>query len=510
MLLDKEKYNTIKEEVVKHSKAYQNEAKVEQFVSHIANKLQNFKPTVMVYGTYNAGKSTLINALFGKEELAKTGDSPETYAIKDYEYNGFTIYDTPGINAPIEHEDITNEQLKKTELVLFVLSNDGSLEEKYIYQKISDIVEMNKPILIVVNNKAGIEKDSIEEKEQYDKINLNLSKIGDKKGIESIELKVNICMVNAKVGLKGKIENKKLLLKKSNMEQLEYEINNLLSQSGSNEVENALNLFIQDYINETISIIDARIGNPEMKKVQQNITYLEQLKQRTNNELQNVIQESVIVVSNNLLELFLQKDQNAISTFIDKAIKDVQEILNKKIKSVYDEISSKVENFNKEFQELSLQTGNLDTSLDIEQSSNGESDNSNNLQVKTATLASAAAAINIVPPVIVVGPVPIPARLLAQMALAFFSVFSSSDAGRIKAEAQLEAKRSQHLAAKNKADEFGFDYKNKLLTSTEESLNNLFDPTIKNLMQIAQQLQIDNDILLQDKQFLQQVLSQLV
>ena len=509
MIIDKEKYIAVKNEVIQCSKEYQNAEKLKQFTSHIEDKLNNFKPTIMVYGTYNAGKSTVINALFGKEELAKTGDSPETSVVKDYEYNGFTIYDTPGINAPIEHEEVTNEHLKKTELVLFVLSNDGSLEEKYIYERISDIVELNKPILIVVNNKAGTQKDSIEESEQFDKINLNLSKIGDERGIESIESKVNICMVNAKVGLKGKIEDKSLLIRRSNIIQLENDINNLLEKSGSGEVENALNLFIQDYINDTISIIDTRIDNPEMKKVQQNITYLEQLKQRTNSELQNLIQESVIVVTNNLLELFLQKDQNAISTFMDKNIKDIWGILNKKIQTISDEISSKVENFNKEFQELSLQAGSVDASLDIEQSSNDQSNNSSNSQVKTAALASAAVAINVVPPVIVVGPVPIPARLLAQMALTFFGIFSGSNESKTRAEAELEARRTQHLAAKNKTDEFGFDYKNKLLLSTEESLNNLFDPTIKNLMQIAQELQTDNDKLIQDKQFLQQISNKL-
>jgi len=506
MLMDKEKYNHIKQEIIKYSKKYQDDIKLNQFVSHIEDKLNNFKPTIMVYGTYNAGKSTIINALFGKEELAKTGDSPETSEVKDYEYNGFTIYDTPGINAPIEHEEVTNEHLKKTELVLFVLSNDGSLEEKYIYEKISDIVELNKPLLIVVNNKAGIQKNSIEETKQFDKINLNLSKIGDERGIESIELKVNICMVNAKVGLKGKVEEKKLLIKNSNIIQLEYDIKNLLAKSGSKEVENALNLFIKDYINDTISIIDTKIDNPEMKKVQQNITYLEKLKQQTQNELQNIIQENAIVVTNNLLELFLQKNQNSISYFIDKTTKDIQDIVSKKLKSVSNEISLKIENFNQEFSELSVQNGQIDSPLDIKQSSNSKTTNdSNNSQIKNATLASVAVAINVVPPVIVLGPIPVPTRLLAQIALTFFSIFSGSDTAKIKAQTQIDEKRSQYLAAKNKTDEFGFDYKNQLISATEESINSLFDPTIKNLINLSKQLKTIDDKLLEDKESLQKI-----
>ncbi len=115
------------------------------FREHIEHKLKFFEPTLMIYGTYNSGKSTLLNALFGIEEMAKTGDSPETDRVHEYNYNGYTIYDTPGINAPIEHEEVTNKHLKKCEVILFVLSNDGSFEEEYIYKKVIEIVKHNKP-----------------------------------------------------------------------------------------------------------------------------------------------------------------------------------------------------------------------------------------------------------------------------------------------------------------------------------------------------------------------------
>jgi len=506
MIVDKEQYNSVKNEVVKYSKEYQDKAHVEGFVSHIEEKLNNFKPTIMVYGTYNAGKSTLINALFGQEELAKTGDAPETSTVSAYEYNGYTIYDTPGINAPQEHEQVTQEHLRKCELVLFVLSNDGSLEEKYIYEKISDIVKLKKPILIIVNNKAGIDKDSIDEVEQFDKININLRKIGDEKGIEAIETKVNISMVNAKTALKAKLENKKLLLQKSNITSVEMDIDKLLSESGSSEIVNALNIFIGDYINETLVIIDSKIDNPEMKKTQEAITYLEKLKQKTYIELQNTIQESSLIVTRNLLALYLQKDQSAISTFMDKTIQDVQVLLQKKLQTVSAEIASKISNFNEEFGELSLQAGKADLSSESETPTTASADNSN---VKNAALASAYVVVNVIPPVIPIGPVPVPARLLAQVAIAFYAAFSGSGEAKAQAQAQMDSKRDQHLAAKNRADEFGYDYKSKLLGSVDETMNNLFTPTLEKFTQFATQLESDNKKLLEDKQHLQTILKQL-
>ena len=506
MIVQKEQYIEIKDKVITYSNEYQKSENIAKFKKHIEDKLDNFKPTIMVYGTYNSGKSTLINALFGQDELAKTGDAPETSTVSAYEYNGYTIYDTPGINAPQEHEQVTNEHLKKCELVLFVLSNDGSLEEKYIYEKISDIVKLNKPILIVVNNKAGIDKDSLDEVEQFDKININLRKIGDEKGIEAIETKVNISMVNAKTALKAKLESKKILLEKSNITKLENDIDRLLKESGNSEVVNALNIFISDYINETLSIIDTKIDNPEMKKTQEAITYLEKLKQKTYIELQNMIQDSSLIVTRNLLSLYLQKDQNAISAFMDKTIKDIQELLQTKLKGVSSEISSKISNFNEEFSELNIKTSHIEVLEEDEKPKELTSDNSS---IEKATLASATVAVNVIPPVLPLGTIPIPARLIAQVALAFYAIFSGSNEAKAQAQAEINAKRDQHLAAKNKADEFGFDYKNKLLGSIDETLNGLFNPTLEKFIQFSKQLKNDNNKLIEDKQKLQNILKQL-
>jgi len=506
MIVDKEQYDSVKNEVVKYSKGYQDKAHVEGFASHIEEKLNNFKPTIMVYGTYNAGKSTLINALFGQDELAKTGDAPETSTVSAYEYNGYTIYDTPGINAPQEHEQVTQEHLKKCELVLFVLSNDGSLEEKYIYEKISEIVKLEKPILIVVNNKAGIEKDSVDEVEQFDKININLRKIGDTNGIDAIETKVNICMVNAKTALKAKLENKKLLLTSSNIIQLENDIDILLNKSGVNEVVNSLNTFIADYVNETLMIIDTKIDNPEMKKTQEAITYLENLKQKTYIELKNIVQESSIIATRNLLTLFLQKDQHTISTFINKTTLDVQDLLQTRLQIVSSEIASKIKNFNEEFGELSMQTDSVTIAVNDEIPTKITSDNSN---IKNATLIGATMVVNVIPPIIPIGPIPVPARLIAEVALAFYAVFSSSGEAKNQAQAQIDEKRDQHLSAKNKADEFGYDYKNKLLRSVDEILSKLFNPTLDKFSNFAIELENDNLKLINDKQKLQNIVNSL-
>ena len=112
-------------------------------------------PRIMVFGTYNAGKSTLINALVG-EEVARVADHPETDRVTSYPWRGFLLDDTPGIDAPIEHEQVTRKHLDASDAVLFVLATDGTLEEQRSYDEIVGLVRAGKPTRVILNNKSGL------------------------------------------------------------------------------------------------------------------------------------------------------------------------------------------------------------------------------------------------------------------------------------------------------------------------------------------------------------------
>src|SRR5947209_4178738 len=51
-------------------------------------------------GQFNAGKSTLVNALLG-ERVAQTGPVPTTRQVQIYEFRDFRILDLPGSDARV-------------------------------------------------------------------------------------------------------------------------------------------------------------------------------------------------------------------------------------------------------------------------------------------------------------------------------------------------------------------------------------------------------------------------
>lgn len=355
MIIDKNEYKNIIVDVIKYSKKEVSQDELEKFKRHIEDKLEHFEPTLMVYGTYNAGKSTLLNALFGIDEMAKTGDAPETAEVHKYNYNGYTIYDTPGINAPIVHEEVTNEHLQKCEVILFVLSNDGSLEEEYIYKKISDIVKSNKPLLIVLNNKKNSDPNSKESIQEIDKVNINLSKIGDREGIKNIEERVSLCMVDVITALEGKIEKEQELIDESNILQLEKEIDKLLSNTGNGEVINALNLYINNFIDDVISQIDRKISNPELQKLEELLTFLEKFKNKSEMDLKNIIDKKMILLESGLRERLLNRsNQEEIHEYLEDSLETLISQMELKFEAISSELKIRIEQFSEDISTIHI------------------------------------------------------------------------------------------------------------------------------------------------------------
>lgn len=135
-------------------------------------KMRNIKVNILITGATGCGKSSTINALFGKN-TAKVGQgvNPETMDISKFELSNIVLYDSPGLGdgkeADLKHaENITAKLYEKDDddnmlidLVLVILEG-ASRDLGTSFQLINEVVIPNlgedKKRLLVAINQADV------------------------------------------------------------------------------------------------------------------------------------------------------------------------------------------------------------------------------------------------------------------------------------------------------------------------------------------------------------------
>jgi small GTP-binding protein len=142
--------------------------------------------TIVIVGEFNAGKSSLINALFGEKlrtegpipvddviSVLRYGEQASQKRVTDYVLEQFypieflrniTLVDTPGTNSIVQrHQEITQDYVPRADLVLFVTSIDRPLSESE-RRFLEYIREWGKKVVFVLNKidtKADSEVDVV-------------------------------------------------------------------------------------------------------------------------------------------------------------------------------------------------------------------------------------------------------------------------------------------------------------------------------------------------------------
>ena len=113
--------------------------------------------TVAFVGQYNAGKSTIISALTGKQDISIDADVC-TDTVTAYDWQGVQLLDTPGIHAGYaDHDTLTYRTIDRADLLVFVIT--GELFDDVIGNHFRDLAfdrNKAKEILLVVN-KMGMD-----------------------------------------------------------------------------------------------------------------------------------------------------------------------------------------------------------------------------------------------------------------------------------------------------------------------------------------------------------------
>lgn len=304
-------------------------------------KIETTKPQIMVFGIYNAGKSSILNELL-REDRAKCNDVPTTDRVDYYNWMGYSIADTPGVGAPIEHEKVTNEAIRKADVVLFVMSNKSGYELKQNYVRMKDIIDAGKKVIVVINDKEDmIAKHNDEAIFQIrQKVYENMTALG----IEDVERNFDVVFVNARMAHKGRTEEKQKLWELSGIPALEKEIATEMKKSSDFKVlRNAIYEINRD-VDEMQKQISAVNTAPEYQALQKVLHRLHEAKVDVRKNMSGFITSQTSRWEDSMPDAIwaVHEDQQKVDQTVQEAqqelIAKVQVHLEDQIRTVLDDL----------------------------------------------------------------------------------------------------------------------------------------------------------------------------
>ncbi|MFI3217673.1 MAG: 50S ribosome-binding GTPase [Methylococcales bacterium] len=142
-----------------------------EFKSKIENQLNNrlnYEPKIGVFGKTGVGKSSLCNAVFGRDVCpisdvkACTREPQEVFL--SIGNKGLKLLDVPGVGESgerdREYEELYKKLLPELDLVLWVLKGDDrafSSDEQFYKKLVRPYIHAGKPFFIVINQVDKIE-----------------------------------------------------------------------------------------------------------------------------------------------------------------------------------------------------------------------------------------------------------------------------------------------------------------------------------------------------------------
>ncbi len=202
---------------------------------------------VVFVGYYNAGKSSLINALIKEKDFFPTGPIPTTKEIHAKEWENLTLVDTPGIDSmDRKDEELARQRVKSADLSVFVTTAESELDRIEI-GFLRDIVKVNKKVLFVVNKIDRVsreaERNIIAEIEKQLKEHLAVNDI-------------SIIPVSARDSLDGLESSDTRKIERSNICHLQNQMIEHLRKDGINLRIANLTSFVNSVIDQSVENIN--------------------------------------------------------------------------------------------------------------------------------------------------------------------------------------------------------------------------------------------------------------
>ena len=137
-------------------------------ISSRLNDIIQYEPMVGIFGKTGAGKSSLCNALFGRDICPISDIAACTRTAQQVRLNlagkGMILLDVPGVgesgDRDAEYDALYRQWLPKLDLVLWVVKADDralAVDEDFFKRLVKPYLDVGKPFVVVLNQADKIE-----------------------------------------------------------------------------------------------------------------------------------------------------------------------------------------------------------------------------------------------------------------------------------------------------------------------------------------------------------------
>lgn len=300
------------------------------------------KISLAFVGQYSAGKSTIIKALTGNDDIVIDSDIA-TSKVKSYDWNGISITDTPGLNTNEhkEHDEMSKSAIKRSDLLVYCITSD--LFSEVTREDFKALAEEYKNKLFLVVNKMNKESGEYEElvKNYRDTINKTLS-------TEYTLADFHHFFMDAADYVEGIEDNDDELIKDSHFEKFIEELNKFISIKGlRGKLVTPINVLLNS-LDDTLINLEDNENIKEGKKIIKKICdTIEEKKNRFIKESNKEVQKAANKYTEKGVEIALhlgEKNYTFGNEDMEEFSDPIQKNLNETIYAFFEKYANEVDN----------------------------------------------------------------------------------------------------------------------------------------------------------------------
>ena len=291
-------------------------------------------------GQYSAGKSTLLKALTGLEDIA-TGVGITTEETRTMDWNGVQVVDTPGIHTSLrpDHDTISYEAISQADLLVFVITNelfDSHLGDHF--RKLAIDQEKGHETILVVNKMDRTADGNTPE--ARDTITEGLREPLAPFTPEDLRITFTAAQDALEAEQEEDDEIAAMLRDEGNMETLVLNLNNLISSKGLNARHTTLIYAVDQMMQEAMTLeptgdtdIDAL-----MMVYNQNLRVMDETRSQLRDSTNNAILESMLLVNQTGAEYTEKVQPGVTREDLDRGAEEVDA----RIQSIWKDLDNRI------------------------------------------------------------------------------------------------------------------------------------------------------------------------